>query len=407
MIYWMYYLASSTDPGAVPKGWLPNAMLFALEAQEIATKTHPDMTSKLSPKEVQSPEKMSESSLLKTRDSSTLVVQRKRSSNKPYRYCKRCQVYKPPRTHHCSICGTCVLRMDHHCPWIGTCVGYYNHAHFFRFLVWTAIASISFLATCVYKFIDMMEVYELIPLASGGGRWSIFQVMVNLFNIVLLAIVLIAILFIMFQHFWGFCKNMTLIERLEMDEITMRIEYLKKRRDPLAVSLMGRKLYPYDLGLARNLASFMGERKFLRWFFPLPVRGDGIHYEVADWVLEAAEAHINDEKPFLIEWPPRLDDEYEAEDTTNAHIVEYEQDEEGFVVSDEPRYPMEMLPSPRFPTDGPYTHTYPSRDARSVDWYLRKTAQMQRSKTTFGRGAHSSVSLGKKSVFVHNSSQSQ
>ena len=31
--------------------------------------------------------------------------------------CKKCNVIKPLRTHHCSICGFCVLKMDHHCPW--------------------------------------------------------------------------------------------------------------------------------------------------------------------------------------------------------------------------------------------------------------------------------------------------
>ncbi|GFR86669.1 palmitoyltransferase [Elysia marginata] len=29
--------------------------------------------------------------------------------------CKKCIAPKPPRTHHCSICGKCVLKMDHHC----------------------------------------------------------------------------------------------------------------------------------------------------------------------------------------------------------------------------------------------------------------------------------------------------
>ncbi|XP_056285440.1 palmitoyltransferase ZDHHC16B isoform X2 [Pseudoliparis swirei] len=29
--------------------------------------------------------------------------------------CKKCITPKPPRTHHCSICNTCVLKMDHHC----------------------------------------------------------------------------------------------------------------------------------------------------------------------------------------------------------------------------------------------------------------------------------------------------
>jgi len=29
--------------------------------------------------------------------------------------CKKCISPKPPRTHHCSICNKCYLKMDHHC----------------------------------------------------------------------------------------------------------------------------------------------------------------------------------------------------------------------------------------------------------------------------------------------------
>lgn len=29
--------------------------------------------------------------------------------------CKKCIAPKPPRTHHCSVCSKCVLKMDHHC----------------------------------------------------------------------------------------------------------------------------------------------------------------------------------------------------------------------------------------------------------------------------------------------------
>jgi hypothetical protein len=34
------------------------------------------------------------------------------------RYCRQCHCLKPDRSHHCSACGHCVLKMDHH--WCGT-----------------------------------------------------------------------------------------------------------------------------------------------------------------------------------------------------------------------------------------------------------------------------------------------
>merc|ERR1719266_2556272 len=45
--------------------------------------------------------------------------------------CKKCIHPKPPRTHHCSVCDKCVLKMDHHCPWINGCIGHFNHRYFF------------------------------------------------------------------------------------------------------------------------------------------------------------------------------------------------------------------------------------------------------------------------------------
>lgn len=77
------------------------------------------------------------------------------------RWCYSCQAYKPPRCHHCTQCGRCVIRCDHHCiclffslslflalffsvsfcdsgyccAGVGGCVSYRNHKAFVQMVV--------------------------------------------------------------------------------------------------------------------------------------------------------------------------------------------------------------------------------------------------------------------------------
>lgn len=64
-----------------------------------------------------------------------------------YRHCGKDKIIKPPRTHHCRACGTCVLKYDHHCPWVGHCVGAFNHKFFVNFVQWASILSFWMFAT--------------------------------------------------------------------------------------------------------------------------------------------------------------------------------------------------------------------------------------------------------------------
>ncbi|KXJ23491.1 palmitoyltransferase ZDHHC16 [Exaiptasia diaphana] len=59
-----------------------------------------------------------------------------------YVICRQCSQSKPERTHHCSICKRCVLKMDHHCPWINNCVGHFNHRYFILFCIYMCLGSV-------------------------------------------------------------------------------------------------------------------------------------------------------------------------------------------------------------------------------------------------------------------------
>ncbi|KAL2351046.1 DHHC palmitoyltransferase-domain-containing protein [Cryomyces antarcticus] len=52
----------------------------------------------------------------------------------PTKYCKSCNIWRPPRAHHCRVCDNCVETQDHHCVWLNNCVGRRNYRYFFVFV---------------------------------------------------------------------------------------------------------------------------------------------------------------------------------------------------------------------------------------------------------------------------------
>lgn len=69
------------------------------------------------------------------------------------RWCSKCNAPKPDRCHHCSQCGTCVLKMDHHCPWLmDRCIALRNYKSFLLFLLYAS-------ALCMYEAYTIVDAF--------------------------------------------------------------------------------------------------------------------------------------------------------------------------------------------------------------------------------------------------------
>ncbi|KAL5614540.1 uncharacterized protein BROUX77_000377 [Berkeleyomyces rouxiae] len=106
-------------------------------------------------------------------------------SNGEVRYCKKCQMRKPDRAHHCSTCRRCVLKMDHHCPWLATCIGLRNHKAFLLFLIYTTVFALYACAvSATWTYIEIMgEIDTLDSLVPVN--YIILAVMAGIIGIVI------------------------------------------------------------------------------------------------------------------------------------------------------------------------------------------------------------------------------
>lgn len=109
---WAAYLASTTDPGILPRSPTVPASFAAFQTVRERR--------------------------LNFRGRSITV-----------KFCDTCRVWRPPRTSHCATCNNCVRRFDHHCPWLGNDVGLRNYRSYFTFVSVATIAESISIATSV------------------------------------------------------------------------------------------------------------------------------------------------------------------------------------------------------------------------------------------------------------------
>lgn len=81
------------------------------------------------------------------------VITRDEVEGVRYKYCKTCRIFRPPRAHHCRLCGNCVEVFDHHCPFVNNCIGKRNYKYFLCFILNAVLSGLGMLSGLFLFFI--------------------------------------------------------------------------------------------------------------------------------------------------------------------------------------------------------------------------------------------------------------
>ncbi|XP_033216454.1 palmitoyltransferase ZDHHC15B-like isoform X1 [Belonocnema kinseyi] len=168
------------------------------------------------------------------------------------RFCEQCLLVKPDRAHHCSVCGTCVLKMDHHCPWVNNCVGFHNYKFFMLFLAYAFLYCTFITATSLQYFVRFWK---------GELNQEIkFHILFLFFVAIMFAISLNSLFF---YHCYLILRNRSTLEAY---------------RPPMFRT--GQDKNAYSLGKYNNFQEVFGDNTRL-WFLPIFTSfGNGVVYPV-------------------------------------------------------------------------------------------------------------------------------
>lgn len=223
---WTYWLTIFTPPASVPRKFL-----LPPEEFEKMTQTNSEAA-----------QRVILESFARTLPVSNMTL------NGAVRFCEKCQVVKPDRAHHCSVCGMCVLKMDHHCPWVNNCVSFTNYKFFILFLGYAFIYCMFIVFTTLQYFILFWKGY-----LEGASKFHI------LFLFFVAAMFSCSLVSLFVYHLYLVAKNRTTLEAF---------------RAPVFIS--GPDKNGFNLGRLSNFQEVFGDNRSL-WFFPIFTSvGDGI-----------------------------------------------------------------------------------------------------------------------------------
>lgn len=143
MFVWSYHTVVVTHPGSVPVSW----HLTKEDVERLASARSEDEWKRI---------------LASLADKLNCQV-KQRSVQGAIRYCEKCLAIKPDRSHHCSVCEDCTLKMDHHCPWVNNCVGFRNYKFFILFLGYGLAYCLTIAITTARHFVNIWLLKDKIP----------------------------------------------------------------------------------------------------------------------------------------------------------------------------------------------------------------------------------------------------
>ena len=154
------------------------------------------------------------------------------------KFCTKCNIYPPLRSHHCRICGACVATFDHHCLFLDTCIGERNHCRFWFFLLFNVIG-----LNHALQLVSSGHIPKSVDADSIRSVGSLILIVTRLYLYPILSVA--TILFAI--HTLLMITNST---SFEFGKASGHIDYLRGTR------MMD---FPFGLGLFNNLRVFFGK----------------------------------------------------------------------------------------------------------------------------------------------------
>jgi len=202
----------------------------------------------------------------------------------PGRWCHKCWAPKPERTHHCSQCGRCVLKMDHHCPWMAQrCIGHRTYPSFVHFLGCITLLSLYVMGIAFpalyYAFGHPYSVGETLPIHELflGSMGAIFAMVMGSFFA---------------YHLYLISTNQTTLEAMHPYFLLKLIPPLPPSTSPHAPKLSSppeehelsrnqralvrdahNAIQPYNVGFRKNWAQVFGWNGRWGWAYRLLLGG--------------------------------------------------------------------------------------------------------------------------------------